>query len=365
MMPSGTLFRYIALKTVFAVAALMLALAALAALADLVESLRFIDKFGGDFGSAVVITLLRTPSIVQVMLPFIFLFAAIWLFSELNRRAEVAVMRSAGLSVWRLLWPAGLVAIMAGFLVIFVTDPLATRLLAQSESVKDHLSGQASSAMRVFGDGIWLRQTESQSILIINARSFDRAHSAFSRIVIWRLGADSTLLERIDAPEALLSGHTIELHDARVRSMTGEAAERQTPVYAIDTALIPADLDERAKPPETVPLWRIPHYMALAKAAGLSTRRYAIRFHDLCSTPLKLLAMVLIAAMFSLRPVRQGGALKLFLFAVGAGFALYVLSQVAAALGESGVAPVALAAWAPAVAVSLAAITGLLHLEEG
>jgi lipopolysaccharide export system permease protein len=74
---------------------------------------------------------------------------------------------------------------------------------------------------------------------------------------------------------------------------------------------------------------------------------------------------VLIAAMFSLRPVRSGGALKLLLLAIGAGFLLYVISEVSEAFGESGIAPVALAAWAPAIAVTLAAITGLLHLEEG
>jgi lipopolysaccharide export system permease protein len=75
--------------------------------------------------------------------------------------------------------------------------------------------------------------------------------------------------------------------------------------------------------------------------------------------------MILIAAMFSLRPVRSGGAAQLLLFAVVAGFLLYVLSEISTALGESGVVPVALAAWAPAVVATLAAVTGLLHLEEG
>lgn len=363
-MPTGTLFRYIALRTIFAVTALLAALSFLAILVDLIESLRFIDKFGGDFGTALSITLLRAPSIVQVMLPFVFLFASIWLFSELNRRAEIAVMRSAGLSVWRLLGPAGFVAILAGFLMITVTDPLSTRLLAQSEVVKDNLSGKSSSIVRVFGDGIWLRQRQAGNILIINAHSFDRARSALTRVVVWRLAPDSTFLERIDAPDAVLSGHTIEMRDASVRA-AGDDVAKKTPVYAIDTVLTPGDLGERAKSPETLSLWKISHYEALAKAAGLPTIRYAIRFHELCVTPLKLFAMVLIAGLFSLRPIRSGGAFKLFMLAIGAGFFLYVISEVAKTLGESGIAPVALAAWAPSIAVSLAAITGLLHLEEG
>lgn len=364
-MPPATLFRYIAFRTIFAVAAIFAVLAALIILVDLVESLRFIDKFpGGDFGFAVAVTLLRAPSVVQTMLPFVFLFGSIWLFSELNRRAEIAVMRSAGLSVWRLLGPAAFVAVITGFLAITIVDPASTQFLAQSEKMKDSLRGAASSIVRVFGDGIWLRQRDAGNVLLINARGYDPDRAVLTRVVMWRLDQNSAFLERIDAPEAALSGRTIELYKARIKSPE-DTLDHKTPIYAIPTNLTPADLRERVDAPETLSLWKLPRFMLLAEAAGLPTTRYNIRFHDLCSTPLKLLAMVLIAAMFSLRPVRSGGALKLLLFAVAAGFLLYVISELATALGESGIAPVALAAWAPAIAVTLAAITGLLHLEEG
>lgn len=364
-MPPATLFRYIALRTIFAVTAIFAVLTSLIILVDLVESLRFIDKFhSGDFGLALTITLLRTPSVVQTMLPFVFLFGSIWLFSELNRRAEIAVMRSAGLSVWRLLGPAAFVAVITGFVAITLVDPASTQFLSQSEKMKDNLRGSASSIVRIFGDGIWLRQRDSSNVLLINAREYDPDRAALTHVVMWRLDQNATFLERIDAPEAVLSGRTIELYKARIKSPEDQL-DHKTPIYAIPTNLTPADLRERVDAPETLSLWKLPRFMLLAKAAGLPTTRYNMRFHDLCSTPLKLLAMVLIAAMFSLRPVRSGGALKLLLFAVGAGFALYVLSEVSTALGESGIAPIALAAWAPAVAVALGAITGLLHLEEG
>lgn len=363
-MPAATLFRYIALRTIFAVAAMLTGLGCLVILVDLVESLRFAGKFEATFWDALSITLMRAPSIVLLMLPFIFLFASIWLFSELNRRAEVAVMRSAGLSVWRLLGPAAFVAVITGFLVMTVIDPATTHLLAQSEILKDKLSGKSSSIVRVFGDGIWLHQREADNVLIINARSFDPAAATLSHVVIWRLDGSSVFIERVDAPEARLSGHTIELKDALVKEANARVDHR-SPIYAVPTALTPDDLRERVDNPESLSLWRLPRFILLAKAAGLPTVRYNLRFHELCSTPLKLLAMVLIAAMFSLRPIRSGGAFKLLLFAIAAGFALYVISEIFTALGESGIAPVALAAWAPALIALLTASTGLLYMEEG
>jgi lipopolysaccharide export system permease protein len=75
--------------------------------------------------------------------------------------------------------------------------------------------------------------------------------------------------------------------------------------------------------------------------------------------------MVLIAALFSFSPARAGGGFHLALIAVGAGFGLYLLSEVATALGESGAVPAALAAWTPALVAAAIAISGLLHMEDG
>ena len=75
--------------------------------------------------------------------------------------------------------------------------------------------------------------------------------------------------------------------------------------------------------------------------------------------------MVLIAAAFSMRPTRAGGAFKLAVGSILAGFALFIVSEISTAIGESGLAPAALSAWIPAIVASLAAITVLLHVEDG
>lgn len=174
---------------------------------------------------------------------------------------------------------------------------------------------------------------------------------------------DSAFEERIDAPEAVLAGRTIELKDARMKA-AGDKFSQRTPLYSVPTKLTLADLRESVPPPESMSIWDLPRFIMLAEAAGLPTIRYDIRFHDLCSTPLKLVAMVLIAAIFSIGPMRSGGAPRLIFAAVGSGFLLYVLSEMSTALGESGVAPAALAAWTPALAAAIVAISTLLRHEE-
>jgi lipopolysaccharide export system permease protein len=364
-MPPATLFNYIASRSLIALGGLFGILACLVLLIDLIENLRFAGKAAeGGFGLALSLTLLRAPSLTQTLTPFVFLFGSIWMFHQLNKRSEISVMRSAGLSVWRLIGPAALIAAITGLVVITIIDPMSASLRAQAELLKSREQGLDRNLVQVFGDGIWLRQHDNSVKLIINAENFDDQRAALENITIWRFDNTHQFEERIDAKEAFLSGRTLELHDARLRSPASQQ-ERYTPIYAVETSLSAGNLRERVAPPETMSLWRLPEFILLADAAGLPTVRYNIRFHDLCSTPLKLLAMVLIAAAFSMRPSRAGGGFQLAVFSIIAGFLLYILAEISTALGESGLAPVALAAWTPALVASLVAVTTLLHLEDG
>ena len=364
-MPPATLFRYMAMRSVFAIGALYLILSCLVLLIDLIENMRFAGKFAdGSLSFAFSLTLMRIPSLIQTLTPFVFLFASIWTFYQLNKRSEISVMRSAGVSIWKLLGPAAFLASVFGILMITVVDPLSSKLYTYSEQVMAVKEGKSSSLVKLFGDGIWLRQTDGDDKLIINARSFNKEKVALSKVIIWRFDDENHFLERIDAPEGLIRDKTLELHDTSLRSVD-EIENRKAPIYAIATNLSGADLGERIAPPETMSLWQLPKYIPLVEAAGLPTVRYHIRFHDLCSTPLKLLAMVLIAAAFSMRPTRMGGALPLVIMSLGAGFLLYLLSEISSALGESGIAPIILSAWTPAIIATLISVTALLHLEDG
>ncbi len=364
-MPPKTLFRYIAAQTVMTLGGLIVMMSVLIMLVDLIENMRFVGKLrDGTFSLAVTLTLLRLPSVVQALTPFTFLFGSIWMFYQLNRRSEIAVMRSAGLSIWRLLGPPTLISAITGVLIITAIDPLSSTLLSYAEQIKAAKRGNAQNLVRIFDDGMWLRQRDATMQIIINAKNLDREQAALKEVTVWRFGPENTFLERIDAEEAVLSGRTMEMREARLASISDQNT-RRTPLYAIRTTLTAENLRERLVQPETISLWELPEFILLAEAAGLPSAKYHLRFHDLCATPLKLLAMVLIAAAFSLRPARSGGALYLGLISIGAGFLLYILTEISNAFGESELAPAALAAWTPAVAAAIAAITILLHFEEG
>ena len=111
--------------------------------------------------------------------------------------------------------------------------------------------------------------------------------------------------------------------------------------------------------------WALPRFISVLEAAGFSGLRHRLYWHSQLAVPVLLSAMVLLAATFSLRPMRRGGTGLAVVCGVATGFLLYFLSDVVSALGASARVPVALAAWSPAVVSCLLGTAMLFHLEDG
>jgi lipopolysaccharide export system permease protein len=81
--------------------------------------------------------------------------------------------------------------------------------------------------------------------------------------------------------------------------------------------------------------------------------------------PLLLVAMVLIAAGFTMRHARTTTTSSMVLTALLCGIGVYFLRNLGQIMGGNGQVPVFLAAWTVPVAATLLALGLLLHLEDG
>ena len=117
--------------------------------------------------------------------------------------------------------------------------------------------------------------------------------------------------------------------------------------------------------PDSISFWELPGFITMLEAAGFSAMRHRLQWHELLSLPLLLIAMVLIAATFSLRLTRRGGTGYLLAGGATVGFLLYFISDIAFAFGTNGSIPVPMAAWIPAGVSSLLGLATLMHLEDG
>ncbi len=62
------------------------------------------------------LTLMKSPSVIQILLPFVFLFGGIYAYVGMNRQSELVAMRASGVSAWRFILPSAFAAFILGAL---------------------------------------------------------------------------------------------------------------------------------------------------------------------------------------------------------------------------------------------------------
>jgi lipopolysaccharide export system permease protein len=345
----------------------------LAILSSVVVLIQFVELSGqvgtrADVGASSILqlTLLRVPSLIQILLPFCFLFGGITAFVGLNRRSELVAMRAAGVSAWRFILPSAGVSVLLGLFAVGGLNPLAAALSSKFEIerariMENYLGDQPKD--------IWLRQGDDTSQIVIHAKARDTRQGAVTlrgvSLFIYEKNDKGlpTFRRRLEAREATLMPGFWRLRDVR-EATAGDSSIRS------DTLTIRSTLDAEAAmeslaSPEAIAFWRLPKAIQLTEQAGFSASGYRLRFHQLLATPLLFAAMAVLAAAFSLRLTRLGGLAGLAGAGVALGFVLFFFNQFAGALAKADIIPLFAAAWAPAVVAALAGVTLLCYTEDG
>ncbi|NKB48559.1 MAG: LPS export ABC transporter permease LptG [Alphaproteobacteria bacterium] len=362
---SPTLFIYIGRQFLLWFLAVFLAMIAVIILIDAAELLRR-SSTKSDATTAIItsMALMRAPFLAQETVPFAAMFGGILTYFRLTRNHELVVIRSAGVSVWQFMLPALLVVVMIGVAKVTLLNPLSSVLLSKFEELEGRYLTGRSSLLAVSSSGIWLRQTYGDDgQAVIHAQSIEADELNLREVIVFLLGDEDRFIGRIDAKSARLGDGQWDLTDAW---LTGpEKPGELVTSHSLATDLTADKIQDSFASPETVSFWSLPRFIKILEETGFSALPHQLQLHTLLAEPILLIAMVMIAASFSMRLSRRGGASLLLGAGVLTAFLLFILTNVVHAIGLGGGVPVLLAAWTPAGVSLMAGIALLMHLEDG
>ncbi len=357
----GTLTRYFALTFARAVAFVFMGMFLLIYLIDFVELLRR----AGDIRTASVslvafLSLLRVPAVSEQVLPFAVLFGSMYAFITLTRKLELVVARAAGMSVWQFMAPPVAVAVLVGLVMTGIYNPVSALAKKHADELEVALFTSATGAS---DKEFWLRQRSLDGQAIIRADHAADGGTSLSGVTAFVFEPDGSFQERVIAKAAHLEPGYWAFSDARV--LSPEEEPRDAASYLLATNLTGDQVSQSFATPESVPFWALPDVQRKTEQAGLDATAYRLRYQALLARPLLLVAMVLIAASFSLRFFRFGGVAKMVTGGVASGFVLYVATTLIGDLGGAGLLSPLMAAWTPAVVGSMLGTLVLLNQEDG
>ena len=367
MRSPGRIERYMLMRTLGGVGSALAVIGAVIVLVQFVDLSRQVGV-RADVGPGQLfgLTMLRAPSVIQILLPFVFLFGVIAAYTGLNRRSELVALRAAGVSAWRFIMPSALAAFAAGTLTVTALNPLAAALnsrfeIERARMMENYLPGAPRE--------IWLRQGDDNNQIVIHAKARDVTQGVvrLRNVSLFVYQKDSArrpvFRRRLEAAEATLMPGFWQL--SNVREATAGENSVHSESLSIRSSLDAESAMERFASPDAIAFWRLPAAIRLTEQAGFSATGYRLRFHQLLATPILFAAMAVLAAAFSLRLARLGGLAGLAGAGVALGFVVFFFNQFAGALAKGDIIPLYAAAWAPPVVALLSGLTLLCYTEDG
>lgn len=361
-----TLTRYLIRQFLFGAGLVFALLSLVMFTAEVIEHVRRasgIDEIG--LSLIVQFSLLKIPSVIEKLWPFVVLFGGMLALTRLSRSNELVVARAAGVSIWQILTPLVLSAAIIGFFLITVFNPLAAALTGKYEQLASaKFRGETSRITVSDQTGLWLREVNADGHQVIHAWSASAQGTSLDNPTFFTFTRNNSFVRRIDAESAELLDRQWRLKDAVVTELDSPRTSHE--FIMVPTRLTVAQIIDSLAPPQSLSFWELPAFIELLEKSGFNALAHRLHWNSLLSLPLMLASMVLLAATFCIRlSVRRGGVGLVFFAGTIAGFAIFFVTDVVEAFGSAGKLPVVLAAWTPAAVTTMTAIAAMFHLEDG
>lgn len=363
---SSTLAAYLARRFVVTLLVALLVVSALLVLFDVVELTRATGSQAVALDAVLRMAGSRLPMSLQNAFPFLFMGAALMQFWRLSRSGEWVILRAAGLSVWQILAPVLAVVLVAGVLAVTLFNPFAAALYGRFEQLEAQARTGDTVPVTISKNGLWLREARDGDLVVLHAEALRQQGDRLdlTTVTLFLFDDGSRFDHRIDAASGVLRDGTLTLVDAAI-SRPGQPLDPRATLQ-VPTSLSLPQVRDSFSAPETVSFWDLGAFIAFSEASGFTALPHRLHRQALLASPVMLVAMVLVGAVFAMGASPRGANWLLRVVgALAAGFAVFFFSKVTYTLGLSETLPPMLAAWAPALVTTFAALALLLHLEEG
>jgi len=314
------------------------------------------------FGFISKLVLFHYPNTVQQLMPFIVLFASMLMVWRLGRTAQLAVIRSTGISIRQLLFPLLGVVTVYCVLDYAVLNPLGASMMEQFEKLDNKVLRGQTNAFAVSDAGLWVRHEDPTGYAIVRISYLSPDQKQMRQVSVYQFDASNIFEKRYDAAYVTVYDRYWKLHDVLMTQSNHTIQKMDEMNWSTELDL--AKVSGKFLSPDTLSVWELPHFISILEKAGLSSVHHRLYWNSLLARPLILCAMVFLGFIGSHRSMwRQAGYTYVFA-AILISFLIYIFFNVSNAFGISATIPVPLAAWAPSGISLFLLLAYLLHLEE-
>lgn len=361
--PSRTLARYMVRMHLGRFFGILIGLTVILQMLDLLATAdNVMAAEGATWVSIVSYVSMRTPQLISQFSPFAALLATLLTLATLNQSSEVTVMKASGLSAHRILLPLGIASFLIGLAHFVFNETIVTKANANLEYWAENDYAIDLPDNNNLAGRTWLR--EGNSIVLVEAVSRVQNRVVLDKVSIFERDEQGRVEAWVKADFAWYQNGAWTLFEVR-------RFDAETHLLSV-TPTVPWSIPTRPErflalnvKADQVSFGELWQSMQRIREEGLSTDRLMSSFLQKIAAPASTLLMPLLAAVAAFGVSRGGNLVLRLVFGMALGFSFFVADNFMLAMGEFGVAPPFLAAWAPFFLFLFVGYTVIFYTEEG
>ncbi|MEM9750814.1 MAG: LPS export ABC transporter permease LptG [Pseudomonadota bacterium] len=342
-------------------AVLALVIAVLQLLDMLNRSDEILTATGATAESLFRYALLRAPELMTEFAPFVALLAALLTLAELSQTSEITVMRAAGLSAYRILFPIGVGCFLIAVAHFLFHETMTVRTRAQLAYWEANGFAVDVSPPPQVRTNVWLARGED----FIKAESVSRsgARVLLEGVTIYKRNAAGAMEGVTRADFAWHNNGQWTMSKVR-ESDVGADETTSAPWSEWDLELPPKRFFEGGVKADQTGLGGLARAISQRRREGADTQDLETAWLQRFAAPASSLLMPLLAAVAGFGVNRSGSLLARTALGLGLGFSFFVADKFMVVMGELGIAPPFFAAFSPILFYVLVGFSTLFFVEE-
>jgi LPS export ABC transporter permease LptG/LPS export ABC transporter permease LptF len=307
----------------------------------------------------------RIPEFFQLGLPMTALMATLLTLGVFYKFNEITAMKACGISVFRMIVPAFVLAVIIGGLSFMIQEDVLPRETQKAAEVWDRINDVTTPASGMQGFSWKANRARDR---FFNYEYFDPKKMTFRKLWVFEIDPVRwELKRRIFAASARLADQTLVLEKGWTRDFQGSIFSRPPDPAFFKTAEIPLPEGSglflsKAKDPSRMKYGELGRYITEVEQLGFNTTRLKVDRSSKLSFPFVAVIMTLLGIPFAFA-MGKSGALVGIGVSLGVALVFWTTIGIFKSLGGVGILPVFLAAWGPALLFGILGLYLTLRLK--
>ena len=356
--------RYFIKTYIIAIIQISIVSAILIFLIDLVEiSKRFDDISNFAFYELIKLSTYKLPSTFEDISPIIIVIGTLTFLFKLSKSSEIVISNAVGISIWQIILPITLCAILFGLIIVTILSPISIQMKYNFTQLEKNIKGGNTPVNQNIDNEFWTSQKNNVGELIINAEQIDVNDLSLVGVTILQFNQEMDLVSRYDSTSAYLDDG--EWHLDKTWLTDQDNISKFIGKTIVNTFSDEIFLQEAILKKSEQSIWTIKDTITKLKKNNISYAKHLTNLNFYISLPILMGGLALVSACFMTKQFRIQHSLIMLILGIISGMLIFVVNHISYILSESEIFNPILGAWWHIILIYLIATKILILREDG